>query len=455
MDNSYGTATMKKKSLLLVFLIALAIATLPSFSAAESKPVQVIQVEGIIDPAVYMFISDAIDRAERDGAQALIIQLDTPGGLDTSMRSIIREILESQVPIVVYVYPDGSRAASAGVFITMAAHVAAMAPATNIGAAHPVAFQGEISEEMNQKITNDAVAYIRNLAEKRGRNADWAEEAVRESSSLTASEALEKGVIDYVAKDYRDLLVQMDGRKVVLDDREIVLSTKGAEVTPRGMSFRLRLLHALSDPNIAYLLLIIGIYGIIYEFASPGLGFSGIAGVICIILALYSLQTLPVNIAGLALIVLAIILFIADIKVASHGILTAGGIASMLLGSLILIDSPAPYLRIAPGLIIGTVLTTAGLFAFAVRAVYKAHKEKPTTGIEGMLGQIGVARTEVNPRGQVFVRGELWSAEALDGNKIEKDSRIIVQSMSGLVLRVKKYEEGGAPAKGREGSDKS
>lgn len=455
MGNSYRITIVKKKSLLLVFLIALAMVALPSFSAAESRPVQAIQVEGIIDPAVYMFISDAIDRAEREDAQALIIQLDTPGGLDISMRSIIREILDSQVPIVVYVYPDGSRAASAGVFITMAAHVAAMAPATNIGAAHPVAFQGEIGEEMRQKITNDAVAYIRNLAEKRGRNADWAEEAVRKSSSISATEALEKGVVDYVAKDYQDLLAQLDGRKVVLDGKEVVLSTKGAEVTPREMNWRLRLLHALSNPNIAYLLLIIGIYGIIYEFANPGLGFAGIGGVICILLALYSLHTLPVNIAGLALIVLAIILFIADIIVASGGILTAGGIASMLLGSLILFDSPVPYLRIAPGLIIGTVLATAGFFAFAVRAVYKAHKEKSTTGIEGILGQIGVARTEVNPRGQVFVRGELWSAEALDSNKIERDSRIIVQSMNGLVLRVKKYEEGGAAAKDREGSDKS
>ncbi|GFP24620.1 ClpP class membrane-bound serine protease [Candidatus Hakubella thermalkaliphila] len=455
MDNSDGITIMKKKSLLLAFLIALVMVALPSFSAAESRPVQVIQVEGVINPPVYMFISEAIDRAEREGAQALIIQLDTPGGLDTSMRSIIREILDSQIPIVVYVYPDGSRATSAGVFITMAAHVAAMAPATSIGAAHPVALQGEISDEMKQKIVNDAVAYIRNLAEKRGRNAAWAEEAVRESSSLTASQAVEKEVIDYVAKDYPDLLAQLDGRKVVLDGREIVLSTKGAEVTPREMSFRLRLLHILSDPNIAYLLLMIGIYGIIYEFANPGLGFAGIAGVISIILALYSLHTLPVNIAGLALIVLAIILFIADIIAATGGILTAGGIASMLLGSLILIDSPAPYLRIAPGLIIGTALTTAGFFTFAVRAVYKAHKEKSTTGIEGMLGQIGVARTEVNPRGQVSVRGELWSAEALDGHKIEKHSRIIVQSMKGLVLRVKKYEEGGAPAKDRGGSDKS
>jgi len=407
--------------------------------AAGASPEEVYdaRVEGIIAPSLAEFIVSAIRKAEDGGAHAIIFELDTPGGLDTSMRVIIKEILRSPVPVIVYVSPSGARAASAGAFITIAAHVAAMAPGTNIGAAHPVQMGGgEADEEMTRKIENDAAAYIRGLAERRGRNATWAEDAVRKSVSATATEALKLKVIDLVAANRADLLAKIDGRTVETGAGKITLKTKTAKIVEVEMGLRDKVLSVISNPTIAYILLILGMAGLYFELSTPGAILPGVLGGICLILAFYAFQTLPINYAGLLLIILGVILFIAEVMVVSHGILTIGGMTAMILGSLMLIDSPAPFLQISLSAILGVTAATTAFFVFAIGAVFRAHRRQPATGREGLVGQAGVARTRLNPDGLIFIRGEIWNATCAEG--VEPGEQVQVTAVAGLKLKVKK-----------------
>ncbi len=405
-----------------------------------SDDVYVARVDGIIAPSIAEFMVSAIHKAEQGGAQAVVIELDTPGGLDLSMRDIIKEILRSPVPVVVYVSPSGARAASAGAFITIAAHVAAMAPGTNIGAAHPVQMGGgEMDEEMVKKVENDAAAYIRGLAERQGRNAKWAEEAVRKSVSITAKEALELKVIDLVADDLHDLLAKIDGRPVETGAGKITLKTKAATIVKVEMTFRDRILNVITNPTIAYMLLLLGMAGLYFELSNPGAILPGVLGGISLILAFYAFQTLPINFAGLLLIVLGVLLFILELQVASHGLLTAGGIVAMLLGSLMLIDSPAPFLQISLSAIIGVTAATAAFFILIIGAAIRAHRRQPTTGREGLIGLTAVAKTPLKPDGQIFVRGELWNATCEEA--VEAGGKVEVTGVNGLTLSVKKLPQ--------------
>jgi membrane-bound serine protease (ClpP class) len=405
-------------------------------SEGGARPVLVIRVEGVIAPSSADYIISAIKRADRELAQALVIELDTPGGLDLSMRSIIKEMLSAERPTVVYVSPSGARAASAGAFITLAAHVAAMAPGTNIGAAHPVNMGGQMDKEMNKKVTNDAAAYIRTIAERRGRNIQWAEDAVRKSVSATEKEALKLNVIDHVSERLDDLLVAIDGLAVTTATGKVTLRTKGAEVKRIEMGLGDKILKVISDPTVAYMLMMLGLAGLYFELSTPGAILPGILGGICLILAFYAFQTLPINYAGLLLILLAIVLFIAEVKVASHGLLAAGGITAMILGSLMLIKSSEPFMRISLAAILATTGATAAFFIFIVTMALRTQRQKTTTGVEGLIGRVGTARTPLRPEGRIFVGGELWSARCEEG--AETGDKVRVQAVKGLMLMVGK-----------------
>jgi membrane-bound serine protease (ClpP class) len=417
-----------------ILAILMSLFLLINSAHAEGGEVIVVEVEGIIDPVVKDYVARAIVQAEERGAEALILEIDTPGGLDASMRSIIQDILDSRVPVVAYVYPRGARAASAGSFILVASHLAAMSPGTNVGAAHPVAMGGEGA--VSEKVVNDARAYMRSLAELRGRNVRVAESFVVTSESLSASEALELGIIDLVAADYEELLSRMDGMEVEIKGKVKVLRTRDARVVRIPMSMRENILHKISDPNIAYILFLVGIYGIILELSNPGAILPGVIGGISIIMALWSFQALSVSATGLALILFAVLLFIAETQMPSYGILTAGGIISLLLGSLMLIDAEKePFVAISLKLIASATAFTALFFAFAIGLAIKAMRRKPKTGKEGMLGLIGVAKTNLSPEGYVFVRGELWRAVVKHGS-IPKDKKVKVVDVDNLTLIV-------------------
>jgi len=406
---------------------------------AQEKKIHVISFNGVINPVTAEYISKAISIAEEDQAEALVIQLDTPGGLDLSMRIIIKQMNNSAVPVVVYVSPSGARAASAGVFITMAAHVAAMAPGTNIGAAHPVALGGgEMDAEMAKKIENDAAAYIKSIAQKHNRNAEWAEKAVRESVSVTEDEALKLNVIDLIAENLSSLVEDIEGREVVTSTGTHTLQTKGAVLKTFEMGTRFKILQALSDPNIAFLLMSIGMIGLFFELSNPGLILPGVVGTISLILAFYSFQTLPINYAGLLLMILGLILFIAEIKVVSYGLLSVGGVISMVLGSLMLIDTDVPFLQISLSVIIPVVLTTALFFVITIQLALRAHKRKPVSGKEALTGSTGLANTEVFKNGKIWIHGELW--DAVSKAPIPKGEEVEVLQVNGLRLQVKKRE---------------
>lgn len=402
----------------------------------------VLNADMAIHPPGADYINSGIEKAIEENAECLIIKLNTPGGLLKSTRVIVTQFLQSEIPIIVYVSPSGSQAASAGVFITMAAHIAVMAPGTNIGAAHPVTLQGTQDTVMMEKATNDAAAFIRTISEKRNRNIEWGEDAVRKSLSITETEALELNVIDIIAKDINDLLEQVDGREVETSKGVKTLHTKNAEVIILEMTFAQKLLSVLSNPNIAYILLMIGIYGIFFELYNPGALFSGIIGGICLILAFYSMHTLPVNYAGLALIILSIILFLLEIKIVSHGALTIGGVISLFLGSMMLIDpeSILEAMEISMELIIFIVVLTSAFFIFAITLGIKAQRKKPTTGIEGLIGEIGITVTKLSPLGEITVHGEFWKAECLEG-EIEEGADVEVVVVQNLKLKVKKVSE--------------
>ena len=425
---------MKTKLLLVLFFILVS----GSVAFSNSNFVYLVTIDGAIGPVTSRIITDAIQTSVRDGAEALVIELNTPGGLDESMRIITRGILNAGVPVIVYVAPSGSRAASAGVFITLSAHIAAMSPGTNIGAAHPVSMGSQVDSTMLGKVENDAAAYIRSIAQRRRRNAEWAEDAVRKSVSITEKEALDLKVIDLIAENVDDLLAKCDGRTVDLPSGGRVLHTKDAAKRNININWRDRILQVITDPNIAYILFSLGMLGIFFELSNPGAVFPGILGGICLILAFFAFQTLPINYAGVLLMILGVILFLLEIKIVSHGALTIGGIISMLLGSLLLFQSPIPYMRVSLVIILCVVGATALFFIFAVGSGLKAQMRKATTGAKGLVGQVAVARTDLNPEGTVFIHGELWRAES--DTPVKTGEKTVVKEVENLTLKVTKKQ---------------
>lgn len=408
-----------------------------TLATGAANHIDVHTVDGIINPVIVEYMRESVEQAETDDAMAVIFQLDTPGGLVESTRLIVKVLLNAQVPTVVYVAPSGARAASAGTFITMAGHIAAMAPGTNIGAAHPVSGEGkDIEGDMRQKAENDLAAFARSIADRRGRNADWAEQAVRESVSITETVAVEQQVVDVIAADVPELIAKLDGRTVSLPTGEVTLQTATATVRHQQMSWRQRVLAVLSHPQFALMLLSLGSLGLLIELYNPGLIFPGVIGVISLLLAFYSLQTLPVNYAGLALIGVAFLMFILETQIASFGMLTIGGIVSMFLGSLMLIDSPADYLRIPLSTIFLVVGTTAALFTFIIGAAVRSVQRQPVSGQEGLLGETGSVTERIAPIGTVFVKGTLWKAQS--ATPLEAGETIRVTGMDGLKLTVER-----------------
>lgn len=394
-------------------------------------------IEGAINPVTVSFIQDGIRKAAGQKASCLLIHLNTPGGLLKSTRNIVSDILDSPVPVIVYVSPAGSQAGSAGVFITLAAHIAAMAPGTNIGAAHPVLLQGQMDSIMAQKVTNDAAAFIRSIAEKRNRNMEWAENAVRKSFAYTETEALEDSAIDLIAVNDRDLLNQLDGKTIALINGTATLHTKSAQVEEYRMNGFQQFLHIISDPGIAYVLLLLGIFGILFEFFSPGAIVPGVVGVISLILAYYAMHTLPINFAGLALILFALLLFILEIKIISHGLLAIGGIVSLLLGSLMLIKpgSALELAQISKPLIIAATAVVSALFLFIIGAGIKVQRRKPVTGPAVLTSDTGEVILPLSPAGSIKVHAEIWNAISVAGD-IPAGEKVRIIEMKDLTLYV-------------------
>ncbi len=473
-------------SLIVTVLLVCAVITFGDDPTGDTLPVVArIVVDGPISPVSADYILGQVEDAEDEGIDLLVLQLDTPGGLMTSTRDIVKAILGSEVPIVVYVAPPGARAASAGVFITMSAHIAAMAPGTNIGAAHPVNIGGgnplspgkedkKAGEEgkkeegknskdaapdsqnpepgtqnpkpeseapasgdqdvMGQKVLNDTVAFIRSIAEKQGRNADWAEEAVRQSVSVTEKEALGLNVIDLIAENMDELLTAVNGMTVKVSGKEVVLAVKGGRVIDRPMGWRHRILMTLSDPNVAYIFMMLGIYGLFFELANPGVILPGVLGGIFLVLAFFSFQVLSINYAGVLLIVLGLILFILEVKVVSYGMLSIGGVVSLFLGSMMLFETGEPYLKLSMSLVLAFTLTTALFIVVGLTLVIRSHRKKPTTGIEGMVGERGIASTDIHITGKVKVHGEIWSASSSE--PLKAGDPVIVLGVERMILKV-------------------
>lgn len=416
--------------------ILLLLFAIPAF--AHAQKVISITIDQAITPVTAEYIHRGIEKAEKENAQCVIIHLNTPGGLGTSMRNIVGNIMDASVPIVVYVSPGGARAGSAGVFITLSANIAAMAPGTNIGASHPVSMGGgQLDSTENVKVTNDAVALMRSIAQRRHRNVEWAADAVTHSVSITDEEALKKNVINLIADNTHDLLQKINGDTVTLNSGTVVLHTADAAIEPVEMGLGEKLLVVISNPNIMYILLLIGIFGILFEFHAPGAILPGVFGVICLILSFYSMSVLPINYTGLALIIFAVILFLLEIKIASHGILALGGIISLLLGSLILVRTgpTLEYARISRSVIFTAVGVTTAFFLFVIAAGLSAQRLRPRTGIEGMNGETGQAMEDLMPLGKVQVHGEIWNAESVSG-LIKKGQKVKVNKMEGLKLYV-------------------
>lgn len=427
-------------------VLAVALFFLPLFQISplfsketDGNRLDVITYEGIINPVASEFILQSIKEAEEQNSEVLIIQLDTPGGLDSSMRTIVKRILSAEVPVVVYVSPSGARAASAGVFILEAAHFAVMATGTNVGAAHPVSIGGgEMTSEMSKKVENDAAAYIRSIAEKRGRNADWVQKAVRESVSISEKEALSLKVIDGVSSDLKELAAALDGKTAVLEKGNKTLRTKKASFHFKTMSQRFKLLNAIIDPNVAYILMLLGVYGILFELYNPGLILPGIVGGICIILAFYAFQTIPINYAGLLLIILGVILFLTELTLTSYGLLTVGGAISLMLGSLLLYRTGSSNLSVSWSMILSMTAATLLFFVVIIGKAVGALKRPVITGKESLVNQKGVARSDLKPKGTVFIQGELW--DAVSEEPVSANEEVVVLEVEGMVLKVKKYQ---------------
>lgn len=462
---------MKTSIFLLSFLFS--ILFLPDYclSSASNQVIVITIEDGIINPITNEYIRDGIEKAYNDNAQALIIKLDTPGGLLTTTRKIVKDIMEDKVVVIVYVSPKGARATSAGTFITLASHIAVMAPSTNIGAAHPVVIgegtsfrigvkekienllkkendkenADKIEEEeyeprniMSEKIMADTIAWIKGIAETRGRNAEWAVDAVRKSVSIGEREALELGVIDLIASDIRELLEKIDGMEINIGERAKILNTKDAEIVNLDMTLRQRILNTVTHPNIAYILMFLGFYGLLHEITRPGFGVSGIAGLICLVLAFYALHVLPVNFAGLGLIILALILFVAEMFTPTFGLLTLGGIISMVIGSLMFIDSPYQFMQVSLKVILPIVIATSFITLLLLGSVLRTHKNKILVGREGLIGEKGEVMLDIAPRGKIFVHGEIWNAVSIDEARIVKGEEVEVVNVEGLKVIVKK-----------------
>jgi len=407
---------------------------------ADALHLNLVQVQDTINPGVEDFLRYAIERSEEEGAECLIIHLDTPGGLMTSTRGIVQAILNSEVPVVVYVSPSGAQAASAGVFVTVAADIAAMAPGTNIGAAHPVSIGGgEVPSTMDEKITNDTVAFVRSIAAQRGRNGDWLEDSIRKSVSITAEEAYALNVIDLVADDLPALLKKLDGWETMRKGTTRTLRTAGAEQRTILPGWQHQVLRSISNPNIAYILLMIGLAGLYFELSQPGAIFPGVIGGIALILALYALQTLPVNYAGILLILLAVLFFILEIKVTSHGMLSFAGVLALVLGSLMLFRVPGYTIRLAWSVFIPTVGVISAFFVTVATLAFRAQVSKPQTGAEGLLGMIGEVKQDLQPAGKIFVHGELWNA--VSDQDLHVGEKVQVVAVENLRLKVEKIDD--------------
>ena len=410
---------------------------LSNIVSAEQNEVYIIKVADAISPGTSEFIKSGIKKAEENEAACIIIELDTPGGLAESMRIIVQGILASNIPVVVFVSPGGARAASAGVMITMAADVAAMAPGTNIGAAHPVGAGGkDIDGKMSEKVINDMVAQAKSVAEKRGRNAKWVEDAIRESVSVTETEALKENIIDLIAQDIDDLIRQLNGRE--LKDKGVINLDNVKKVILKE-TLRNKILKTISNPNIAYILMMIGLAGLYFELSHPGAIFPGVIGGIALILAFFALQTLPVNYAGILLIVLAIIFFIMEMKIVSYGLLSVAGIVALLLGSLMLFEGTTPDMKLSLRVVLPTIILISGFFVAVATLVFRAQISKPVTGSGGLVGEIGIVKKALTPEGKVFVHGELWNARAKE--PLDENATVRVVKVINLILEVESVEE--------------
>lgn len=430
------------KRLLIMFLLLLMTAV-GVVHAQDKKPLfHVIDLEGVITAPSAKYVAESLGEAKTAGAEGMIILLDTPGGLDTAMRDIAKSILNAPLPVIVYVYPSGARAASAGVIIAQAAHVAAMAPGTNIGAAHPVAIgiggSGEMDKTMSRKVENDAAAYARSIAKTRGRSEEWVEKAVRKSESITADEALKLKVIDVVAQDIEKLLAAIDQKDVTVAGQKRKISTTGAVLNTKKMGTRQGILAAISNPNIAYLLLLIGLAGLYFEFSTPGAILPGVIGGISLLLAFFGLSTLPVNYTGILLILFSIVLFIAEIKIMSHGMLTVGGVISLALGSFMLFDTPEPALRISLQVLLPAVLVASGFFIVVILLAVKAQMRKHYSGTEAMIEGRGETQTAIDGEGKVFFQGEYWTARS--DQFIPAGAKVRIKKVDGLKLIVEEIK---------------
>ncbi len=425
----------------IISLTALFLSGVLVFAPSQAEPQQahinIVQIQDSINPGVEDFMKYAVNRSANDKAECLIILLDTPGGLMTSMRGITQAILNSPVPIVVYVYPSGAQAASAGVFITAAADIAAMAPGTNIGAAHPVTGGGgDVPSTMSEKILNDTLAFARSIAAQRGRNGEWLEDSVRKSLSVTAEEAFKLNVIDLVADSLPDLITKLDGWHIRRMGATVVLKTQGVEQRTISPSLQHSVLRIISNPNLAYILLMIGLAGLYFELSSPGAVVPGVIGGVSLILALYALQTLPVNYAGFLIILLAVVFFILEMKIASHGLLSLAGVLCLMLGSLMLFRSPEEPRQIALSVFLPTTAAVSLFFAAVARLAFRAQMTRPQTGRDALVGMIGEVHREIDPEGKVFVNGELWNAQA--DQRIELGEKVEVLEVHNLKLKVKR-----------------
>jgi len=433
----------RKNTHLILALLALVLMGLFFYKTSHAKEdlpiVAVVDIDDmIINPVVSEVISGAIKAADEKNAQCLIIRMDTPGGLLETTHKIVKEIMNAPLPIVVYVWPQGARAASAGVFISLASHVAAMSESTHIGAAHPVIMNkswGNIDKTMKDKVTNDAVAWIESLAKAKGRNAKWAKQAVTESVSITEKEALKLGVIDLVAKDLDELLLKLDKRKVETTKEKLTLNTKDAKLQFISLSARQEFLNQLINPNIAYILMLLGFFGLLYEITHPGFGFSGLAGMISLLLAFYAFQVLPTNYAGVALVILGLSFFIIEAFTPTFGAFTLAGIVALVFGSTILFNQPHDFLRVSYRIIIPVALSLGLISTFLVTLAVKSHRRKATTGEEALIGQLALAKTNISNKGKVFIHGEIWDAKS--NQKIKKGKEVIIEKVEGLKLVVK------------------
>jgi membrane-bound serine protease (ClpP class) len=428
---------MKRQIILVLISFLALLGAAAGLSAAGPRAVYVLKAAGSINPGLAEFVTEGVRQAGAAKAEALVIELDTPGGLDSSMRQIVQAITGSAAPVVVYVYPRGARAASAGVFITMAADVAAMAPGTNIGAAHPVSIgMGKMDKTMEKKVVNDFVAYGRALAEERGRNADWMEKAIRQSVSIAANEALKLKVIDLIAESPEDLLAKINGRQVMVGGRKVALQTAGAPVREIPEGVRFTLLRHLADPNIAFILMMIGLAGLYFELAHPGVVLPGVLGAICLLLAIFAFQALPINYIGVLLILLSFIFFVLEFKVTSYGLLSLAGVVSLFLGALMLFRGGAGGMDISWGVLIPTVAIVSLFFIVVAGIVFRSHLQRAMSGAAGMVGERGVAYTPLNPEGQIFVHGEYW--HAVSAEPIAPGETVEVVEVADLKLKVRR-----------------